>query len=131
MFTNANESLSRVSTYLEAECFNKLYIGGQFVEPIDGETYPTYYPAAGEILHEFPRSKAKDIFAAISAVEAAWAEGEWANMTAASRAKIVENIAQGVEENLDMLAEIEAADVGKPYRQERMAIGGAAGEGKY
>ncbi len=131
MFTNANESLSRVSTYLEAECFNKFYIGGQFVEPIDGETYPTYYPATGEILHEFPRGKAKDVFAAISAAEAAWAEGEWANMTAASRAKIVENIAQGVEENLDMLAEIEAADVGKPYRQARMAIGGAAGEGKY
>ena len=42
------DSLSKVKTHLEAECFNKLYIGGKFVEPINGKTYPTYYPATGE-----------------------------------------------------------------------------------
>lgn len=131
MTTSTHESLSRVKTHLEAECFNKLYIGGRFVEPIDGETYPTYYPATGELLHEFPRGKANDVAAAISAAQAAWAEGEWADMTAASRARIVERIAQGIEDNLDMLAEIEAADVGKPFRQAHIAISGAAGEGKY
>ena len=40
-------------------------------------------------------------------------------------------MAQGIEDNLEMLAEIEAADVGKPYRQAAMVMGGAAGEGKY
>ena len=131
MTKSIQDSLSKVKAHLEAECFNKLYIGGKFVEPINGKSYPTYYPATGELLHEFPRGDANDIAGAISAAEAAWAKGEWAEMKAASRAKIVERIAKGIKDNLDMLAEIEAADVGKPFRQAKMAISGAAGEGKY
>ena len=52
-------------------------------------------------------------------------------MSAADRAEIVFKMAQGIEDNLEMLAEIEAADVGKPNRQAAMVMGGAAGEGKY
>lgn len=124
-------SLARVQTHLAAECFNKLYIGGKFVDPIDGEKFPTFYPATGELLHEFPRGRANDVEAAIAAAEAAWAEGTWANMAAAERAEMVARMAQGIEDNIEMLAEIEAADVGKPFRQAAMAIGGGAAEGKY
>ena len=125
------KSLARVQTHLVAECFNKLYIGGQFVDPIDGDKYPTYYPATGELLHEFPRGKANDVEAAIAVAKASWAKGTWAGMAAAARAEIVAKMAQGIEDNLEMLAEIEAADVGKPYRQAAMVMGGAANEGKY
>ncbi len=72
-----------------------------------------------------------DVDAAIAAAEAAWVEGTWAGMSAAERAEIVAKMAQGIEDNVEMLAEIEAADVGKPYRQAAMTLGGAAGEGKY
>ena len=72
------KSLNKVQSHLIAECFNKLYIGGQFVDAIDGEKIPTYYPATGEFLHEFPRGKANDVDAAIAAAEAAWTEGFWA-----------------------------------------------------
>ena len=125
------KSLAKVQTHLVAECFNKLYIGGEFVDPIDGDKYPTYYPATGELLHEFPRGKANDVESAIAAANAAWAEGTWAGMTAASRAEIVAKMAQGIEDNIEMLAEIEAADVGKPYRQAAMVLGGAVGEARY
>jgi acyl-CoA reductase-like NAD-dependent aldehyde dehydrogenase len=40
-------------------------------------------------------------------------------------------MAQGIEENIEVLASIEAADVGKPFRQAAMVLGGAAQEGKY
>ena len=126
-----NNSLNRVKSHLQRECFNKLFIGGKFVEPIEREKLPTYYPATGELLHEFPRGKANDIHAAISAAERAWAEGTWAAMRAVDRAKIVAKMAQGIEDNKEMLAEIEAADVGKPFRQAAMTLGGAANEGKY
>ena len=101
------------------------------MDPIDGEKLPTYYPATGELLHELPRGKANDVEAAIAAAELVWAEGTWAGMTAAERGKIVAKMAQGIEANIDMLAEIEAADVGKPFRQAAMTLGGAAAEGKY
>ena len=89
MKLNTNsKSLAKVQAHLVTECFNKLFIGGQFVDPIDGEKLRTYYPATGELLHEFPRGKANDVEVAIAAAEAAWAEGVWAGMGAAERAKI-------------------------------------------
>ena len=93
-------SLAKVQTHLVAECFNKLYIGGEFVDPIDGDKYPTYYPATGELLDEFPRGKANDVESAIAAANAAWAEGTWAGMAATERAKIVAKMAQGIEDNV-------------------------------
>ncbi len=128
---SSTKSVAKVQSHLNAECFNKLFIGGQFVDPIDGEKIPTYYPATGELLHEFPRGKANDVQAAIAAAEAAWERGAWAEMAAVERAEIVAKMAQGIKDNVEMLAEIEAADVGKPFRQAAMALSGAAGEGKY
>ena len=92
------KSLKKVQTYLLAECFNKLFIGGQFVDPIDGGKFPTYYPATGELLHELPQGKANDVEEAISAAENAWAEGTWAGMSATDRAEIVFKMAQGIEQ---------------------------------
>ena len=72
-------SLDQVKKYLTAECYNKLFIGGQFVEPIDGQKMPTYYPATGEVFHELPKGNANDIRSAIPEAEAAWADGASAN----------------------------------------------------
>jgi betaine-aldehyde dehydrogenase len=124
-------SLDKVQEHLTAECFNKLFIGGQFVDPIDGQKMPTYYPATGEILHELPKGNANDIGSAIHAAEAAWLDGAWANMPALARGKLIMRMAQGIEEHIEVLAAIEAADVGKPFRQAALALGGAANEGKY
>jgi len=128
--TNTN-SLDKVQEYLTAECFNKLFIGGQFVDPIDGQKMPTYYPATGEVFHEVPKGNAYDIKAAIHAAEAAWLDGTWANMPAATRGDLISRMAQGIQENIEVLAAIEAADVGKPFRQSALVLGGAANEGKY
>ena len=68
---------------------------------------------------------------AIAAAEAAWNDRTWADMKAADRAAIVAKMAAGIAEHQEMLAEIEAADVGKPFRQANMTLGGAAGEGAY
>ena len=124
-------SLDKVQKHLKAECFNKLFIGGHFVDPIDGQRMPTYYPATGEIFHELPKGNANDIGAAIGAAEAAWSDGAWANMPASERGDLISRMAQGIEENVEVLAEIEAADVGKPFRQAELVLGGAANEGKY
>ena len=124
-------SLDKVRKHLKAECFNKLFIGGHFVDPIDGQKMPTYYPATGEVFHELPKGNANDIGAAIGAAEAAWSDGAWANMPASERGDLISRMAQGIEENIELLAEIEAADVGKPFRQAELVLGGAANEGKY
>ena len=122
-------SLDQVKKHLTAECFNKLFIGGKFIDPFDGQKMPTYYPATGEVFHELPKGNANDIKSAIRAAEAAWMDGAWANMPASTRGELVSRMAQGIEENIEVLAAIEAADVGKPFRQAAMVLGGAASEG--
>ena len=129
--TTKTKSLAKVQELLTAECYNKLFIGGQFVDPIDGQKMPTYYPATGEVFHELPKGNSNDIGVAIRAAEAAWSDGTWANMPASERGDLVSRMAQGIEENIEVLAAIEAADVGKPFRQAAMVLGGAANEGKY
>ena len=124
-------SIEQVQKQLTAECFNKLFIGGQFVDPIDGQKIPTHYPATGEVFHELPKGNANDIESAIREAEAAWSDGTWANMPASARGDLVSRMAQGIEENIEVLATIEAADVGKPFRQAAIVLGGAASEGKY
>ncbi len=129
--TTKINSLDEVQEHLKAECFNKLFIGGQFVDPIDGQKMPTCYPATGEVFHKLPKGNANDIGSAIRAAEAAWLDGAWANMPAAARGDLISRMAQGIEGNIEFLAAIEAADVGKPFRQAAMVLGGAANEGKY
>ena len=124
-------SIEQVQKQLTAECFNKLFIGGQFVDPIDGQKMPTHYPATGEVFHELPKGNANDIESAIREAEAAWSDVTWANMPASARGDLVSRMAQGIEENIEVLATIEAADVGKPFRQAAIVLGGAASEGKY
>ena len=62
-------SLDQVKKHLTAECFNKLFIGGQFVDPIDGQKMPSHYPATGEVFHELPKGNANDIGSAIQAAK--------------------------------------------------------------
>ncbi|GIS12992.1 MAG: hypothetical protein CM15mP115_21430 [Alphaproteobacteria bacterium] len=57
MTKSIQDSLSKVKAHLEAECFNKLYIGGKFVEPINGKSYPTYYPPQVSCCTNFPRRR--------------------------------------------------------------------------
>ena len=129
--TTEKNSLESVQKLLTADCFNKLFIGGKFVDPIDGKKMPTFYPATGEFLHEIPEGNAKDIEAAVSSAEAAWIDGRWAKMSASERGELVIRMANIIEDNIEVLAKIEAADVGKPFRQAAMVLGGASGEGKY
>ena len=129
--TTEQNSLERVQKLLTAECFNKLFIGGKFVDPVDGKKMSTFYPATGEFLHEIPEGNANDIEAAVSSAEAAWTDGRWAKMSASERGELVIRMANSIEDNIEFLATIEAADVGKPFRQAAIVLGGASGEGKY
>ena len=44
-------SLDKVQKHLKAACFTKLFIGVHFVDPIDVQKMPTYYPATFEFFH--------------------------------------------------------------------------------
>jgi len=96
----------------------KCFINGQWVAPIDGKQIPLANPSDGSEICTIARGSAADIDAAVLAAENALS-GEWGRTTALERGRILTRIGQLVLQHVDALAEIEAADVGKPLTQAR------------
>lgn len=95
------------------------FIGGRWVEPIRGEYFTDHSPINGRQLAEIAKSSPEDVEAALDAAHRA-KEG-WARMSPAERAKILNRVADRLEENLELLALAETMDNGKPIRETRAA----------
>jgi aldehyde dehydrogenase len=91
------------------------YIGGRWVEPASGQYFENVTPVTGRAFCEIPRSNAQDIDRALDAAHAARAS--WGQTSPTYRANIMIQIAQRMEDNLEMLALAETWDNGKPIRE--------------
>ncbi|GGA63918.1 aldehyde dehydrogenase [Edaphobacter acidisoli] len=91
------------------------YIGGKWTAPISGSYFDNVTPVTGEVLCQIPRSNADDINLALDAAHAA--KDSWGRTSPAERAHILEQIAQRMADNLEMLATVETWDNGKPIRE--------------
>ena len=97
----------------------QLFIGGQWVDSADGNTFKSYCPADGRELSTCAEATREDVD---RAVESAWKAFEsWKNTTVAERAAVLNKIADIIDENKELLAMVETLDNGKPLR-ETMAI---------
>ena len=95
------------------------YIGGKWVEPASGQYFENVTPITGKTFCEIPRSNAQDIDRALDAAHAA--REAWGHTSPTHRAGIMNQIAQRMEDNLDMLALAETYDNGKPIRETKAA----------
>lgn len=95
----------------------KLYINGQFVESTSQKTFTTPNPATGEVLAEVYEAGAADIDAAVKAARAAFDGGSWSKMSAAERSRLMNKLADLMEENKENLAQLETLDNGKPINE--------------
>jgi aminomuconate-semialdehyde/2-hydroxymuconate-6-semialdehyde dehydrogenase len=88
------------------------YIGGQWLAPVQANYMPNTNPATGGVYSQIPDSTAADVELAVQAADAALQA--WANTTHEERFKILNRIAELIDENLDALALAETTDNGKP-----------------
>lgn len=88
------------------------YIGGEFLAPVNGKHMPNINPAIGEVYSQTPDSDADDVALAVNAAEKAF--NEWSNISSEERFKILNRIAELIDENHDALALAETNDNGKP-----------------
>jgi aldehyde dehydrogenase len=95
------------------------YIGGEWAAPASGTYFDNVTPVTGQVLCEIPRSNAQDIDRALDAAHAA--KKSWGKTSPAERARLLEKIAQVMEDNLELLATVETWDNGKPIRETRAA----------
>lgn len=88
------------------------YIGGDLQAPIDGNYFDNTNPATGAVYSQTPDSNFKDIEEAVGAAKAAFPS--WSTTPAENRFKILNRIAELIDENIDALALAETNDNGKP-----------------
>ncbi|MCK0716265.1 MULTISPECIES: acetaldehyde dehydrogenase ExaC [Chromohalobacter] len=91
------------------------FIGGEWVAPAEGRYLDNITPITGEVFCQVPRSSAADIDRAVKAAQKA--APAWGKMPPAERAKVLLQIADRVEQNIDKLAVAETWDNGKPIRE--------------
>ena len=92
-----------------------LYINGQWRDASDGATFATKNPATGEHLAYCAEATKEDVD---DAVNAAWAAfPAWREVSPQERAAILYKIADIIEANSALLAEVETLDNGKPIRE--------------
>ena len=96
----------------------QLLIGGRWRAAAGGATLALHDPSDGSELAQIARGTAADIDAAVAAAQAAL-DGDWGRMTAAERGRLLGAIGRKVLDHVEMLAQLEARDVGKPLKQGR------------
>jgi betaine-aldehyde dehydrogenase len=88
------------------------FIDGEFVDAADGATEEVTNPANGEGIAEMPLSTEEDVNRAVAAAKRAF--GEWSVTPPGERATALLKLADLIEEHSDEIADLEAADAGKP-----------------
>jgi aldehyde dehydrogenase (NAD+) len=96
----------------------RVLIGGEWRAAANGQTLALHDPSDGSELARIARGTAADIDAAVAAAQAAL-DGEWGRLTAAERGRLLAAIGRKVLDNVELLAQLEARDVGKPLKQGR------------
>src|SRR5439155_25744211 len=88
------------------------FIDGQFIQPIGGRYLDNIEPATGKPYSQVADSDAGDVDLAVAAAEKAFAD--WSKKPAAERSKILLDIADLIERDLEKFARAESIDTGKP-----------------
>src|SRR5436190_1356463 len=88
------------------------FIGGNFIGPLSGEFLDGINPATAEVYYQIPNSNKKDIEIAVTAAQKAFPG--WSNTSTEKRFRVLNKIADLIDENLEELAIAETNDNGKP-----------------
>ena len=91
------------------------FIGGHWVAPVEGEYSANVTPATGEPFTEVPRSTPEDVELALDAAHAA--KDAWGEASTTERSRVLNKVADAIEENLELLAVAESWENGKPVRE--------------
>ncbi len=95
----------------------RLFIGGEWVDPVNGGSFTTVNPATEEALSEVAEADAADVDRAVQAARAA--ADTWGSWPGRERAKALYRIARLVQERSRELAVLESIDGGKPIKESR------------
>jgi 1-pyrroline dehydrogenase len=90
----------------------KNFVGGEWVDAVDGETMEVLNPATGDVIAEVPRGTQADVDRAVAAANEALPD--WLEKTPKDRMELLLKLADLMDEHTEELARLESLNVGKP-----------------
>ena len=102
----------------------RMYINGEWIEGPGGQTYTAVNPATGENIKHFAKG---DKSTAAMAIEAAYgAMPAWSKTPAVERGRLLREVARLMRERCDRIARVITLENGKPIKESRGEVNGAA-----
>jgi len=95
----------------------QMFIGGRWADAQSKQTFETRDPGNGSVLAKVAAGDVADVGAAVAAAETAFRKSGWASMPATERAAILHRLADVIDRDQEIIAQIESLDVGKPRGQ--------------
>jgi 1-pyrroline dehydrogenase len=101
---------------------HKNFVGGEWVDAVEGGTAEILNPATGEPIAHVPQGTQADVDRAVEAAKGALPE--WRETTPAERAEMLLALAAAIDEHADELAQVESQNVGKPlaYAKDELPV---------
>lgn len=96
-----------------------LWIDGTPRPARSGATRDVIDPASGRVLMEMPEAEAVDASEAVTAARTAFDEGPWPRTSLQARARLLERVADAIEDQNERLASLETLDTGKTLIESR------------
>lgn len=104
--------LPEVRRFLESDLMP--FINGVYIETVTGDTFSTHDPSTGQILAQVGRGKAADVDKAVQAARNEFDAGSWwRKMSPSDRSKCIWKLAELIEANAEILAQLDSLDNGK------------------
>ncbi|KIM37663.1 hypothetical protein M413DRAFT_76887 [Hebeloma cylindrosporum] len=109
-----------------------LFIGGKWVDPVEGGTIDVVNPATGKVITAVSVGTKQDVDLAVDAAKKAYKTTWGLHCPGAQRGRLLNKLADLLEQHLDEFAALEALDVGKVFVKARVSdIGGTIATLRY
>ena len=105
---------SSIQEHVSIRAATQLLINNEWVPSESGKTFPTYNPATGEEIAQVAEADAADVDKAVKAARFALERGPWRKTSASERGRLLNRLADLIEQNADELAALETLDNGMP-----------------
>lgn len=106
--------------------WDKLFIGGQWVQPSTSEVIEVRSPATGKYVGKVPLAAAADVDAAVAAARKAFDVGPWPRMAPEERQAVLANAVKLIEDRVDEFKHLLTLETGQPATIVDMMQYGAA-----
>ncbi|MGO9027504.1 MAG: aldehyde dehydrogenase [Acidimicrobiales bacterium] len=94
--------------------YDRLFIGGDWVEPSSSATFDVISPTSEELVGRVPEAQVADIDRAVAVARDAFDHGPWPRMAPAERAAVLSKAAEAIRNDMQGIAELISNEMGSP-----------------